>query len=62
MWSLARLGKMHGDLGSIWKNWVKDGVELKCQGVGDDVGHYLPEEAADVIGKAVMTFVDSKID
>ena len=57
MWSLARLGKMHGDVGAIWRDWVKGGVDLEIQGVGDDVGHYLVEEASEVIGKAVLETV-----
>lgn len=58
MWSLARLGKMHGDVESVWKQWVKEGVYLKAQGVGDDVGHYLPEEASEVIGNAILEHVE----
>ncbi|KAI4726677.1 alpha/beta hydrolase [Aureobasidium sp. EXF-10728] len=59
MWSKYRLGKMHGgDLGSIWKEWMQDASLLTAEGVGDDVGHYLPEEASTVIGTAIKGFVD----
>ncbi|KAG9562993.1 alpha/beta hydrolase, partial [Aureobasidium melanogenum] len=59
MWSKARLGKMHGgDLGSIWREWVQDASLLTAEGVGDDVGHYLPEEASTIIGTATKEFVE----
>jgi pimeloyl-ACP methyl ester carboxylesterase len=58
MWSLGKLGKMHGDVESIWKDWVQDASLLTAQGVGDDVGHYLPEEASTVIGSALKGFVE----
>lgn len=58
MWSLAKLGKMHGDLGSIWRNWVKKDVPVKAVGCGEDVGHYLPEEASDFIAATISGFVD----
>lgn len=58
MWSLGRLGKMHGDVAAIWKEWVKEGVYLKAQGVGHGVGHYLPEEASEFVGQAVLEHVE----
>jgi len=58
MWSLGKLGKMHGDVEGIWKQWVKDGVDLRAQGCGEDVGHYLPEEAHEVVGKAIIKLLD----
>lgn len=61
MWSLARLGKMHGDLEPIWKDWVKEGIELKAVACGDGVGHYLPEEATDFIGSNMLDFIRSMI-
>lgn len=56
-WSLAKLGKMHGNLEEIWKDWVGEGTMLDAKGVGNDVGHYLPEEAAGEIGEAIESFV-----
>ncbi|KAH0149806.1 hypothetical protein KCU67_g10922, partial [Aureobasidium melanogenum] len=47
-----------GDLGSIWREWVQDASLLTAEGVGDDVGHYLPEEASAIIGAAIKDFVD----
>lgn len=57
MWSLAKLGQMHGDVEAIWKDWVQESSLLTAQGVGDDVGHYLPEEASQVVGRAIQDFV-----
>ena len=57
MWSLARLGKMHGDVGAIWKDWVKDQAKLKVVGCGNDVGHYLPEEATDIVSEHLVRFI-----
>ena len=58
LWSLARLGKMMGNVGESWKPWVKEGVPLKAIGCGDNVGHYLPEEATDVVYNAIVDFLD----
>lgn len=58
MWSLARLGAMHGDVGQMWQDWVKDGVELCRVGCGDEVGHYLPEESHELVTKSISEFVD----
>jgi hypothetical protein len=58
MWSLARLAKMHSDIGSIWKDWVKDPSLLTAQGVGQDFGHYLPEEASEIVGKAIKDLLE----
>jgi len=57
MWSLARLGSMHGDVGSIWKDWVENEAQLKAIGCGDGVGHYLPEESHNLIGNSILDFV-----
>ena len=59
MWSLAKLGKMHGDLKPIWSEWAQQGVALRAVGCGGDVGHYLPEEASDVVGENVIKFLES---
>lgn len=58
MWSLAKLGKMHGDVGAIWREWVDDGERLEAVGVGEGVGHYLPEEASEFVAGRIADFVD----
>lgn len=62
MWSLGRLGKMHGDVEAIWKQWVDDGVGLTAQGIGNDIGHYLPEEASETVGHAIIRLIDRVSD
>lgn len=57
MWSLARLGKMHGNLEPIWKEWIEDGVDFKAVGCGEGVGHFLPEEATDVVVSNMTEFL-----
>ncbi|THY44367.1 alpha/beta hydrolase [Aureobasidium pullulans] len=58
MWSMRNLGKTHGDVEAIWKQWFKDESLLTAQGVGDDAGHYLPEEANKFVGKAMNDFLN----
>lgn len=56
-WSTAGLGSVHGDVGGIWKDWMKDPSKLHpvpCEG---GVGHYLPEECPDLISSSLSTFV-----
>ncbi|EAA30412.1 alpha/beta-hydrolase [Neurospora crassa] len=38
--------------------WVGDGVELEVVGVEDGRGHFLPEEAYDVVGERVVRFLE----
>lgn len=57
MWSFAKLGQMHGDVGSIWKDWVKEGVPLTGVGCGEGVGHYLPEETSEFIASNISDFM-----
>lgn len=58
LWSVGRLGAMHGDVAAIWKDWVQEGVDLKAQGIGHDVGHYLPEEATEIVFEAITDLVN----
>lgn len=57
MFSREKLGAMH-DVENVWKNWIKPGVEYQGIGIGDGVGHYLPEEACDEVANAIKAFVD----
>ncbi|KAF2148251.1 alpha/beta-hydrolase [Myriangium duriaei CBS 260.36] len=57
-WSRKGLGSMHGDVGEMWKDWVKPGVGLMAISCGDDVGHYLPEEASELISSKIVEFLD----
>ncbi|KAI6864796.1 alpha/beta hydrolase [Hortaea werneckii] len=53
LYSASNLGQMH-NVEALWKNWV-DG-DLKCVALGDDVGHYLPEEAPEQTAKLIADF------
>ncbi|TKX22074.1 alpha/beta hydrolase fold-containing protein 22 [Elsinoe australis] len=58
-WSARNLGAMHsGKVEEIWKPWVKPGVKLTAVPCGDDVGHYLPEEASEKIAGEITKFLD----
>ncbi|KAF4551322.1 Hypothetical protein D9617_14g077800 [Elsinoe fawcettii] len=57
-WSARGLGTMHGDVGEIWKPWIKPGVKLTAAPCGDDVGHYLPEEASEKVAEEIRKFLD----
>ncbi|KAI7695764.1 hypothetical protein KC322_g10017, partial [Hortaea werneckii] len=53
LYSASNLGQMH-NVEALWKNWV-DG-DLKCVALGDEVGHYLPEEAPEQTAKLIADF------
>ncbi|KAK5122125.1 hypothetical protein LTR85_004371 [Meristemomyces frigidus] len=55
IYSASNLGRMH-DVDAEWPKWV-DG-ELKCVGIPDGIGHYIPEEAPDQVAKLIMEWVD----
>lgn len=55
IYSASNLGRMH-DVEYIWKKWA--GAELKCHGIGDGIGHYIPEEAPDQVAKLITEWVD----
>lgn len=57
-WSASGLGSMHGDIAAIWRPWVKPGVNLRGFPCQDGVGHYLPEEASEVVAKEIISFLD----
>jgi pimeloyl-ACP methyl ester carboxylesterase len=48
------IGKRY-DFGSVWDEWVEEGVKVTNHGLGDGVGHFgaeeAPEECGDVLGK-----------
>lgn len=56
MFSKARLGAGI-DVADIWKNWVAEGVDYEGYGVGDGYGHYLPEEAYDIVNPKIEAFI-----
>jgi len=56
MFSKARLGAGL-DVAEIWKNWIADGVDYEGYGVGEGYGHYLPEEAYDIVNPKIEAFI-----
>ncbi|KAI0017876.1 Alpha/Beta hydrolase protein [Xylariomycetidae sp. FL0641] len=55
LYSARNLGAMHGDVEAIWRRYASD---LKVHAIGDDVGHYLPEEAPDEINAHIERFLN----
>ena len=60
MFSKAMLGRRI-DVAEEWKDWVGEGVELEAVGVEDGAGHYLPEEACELVGGKIVEFVAKKV-
>ncbi|KPI39871.1 Fluoroacetate dehalogenase [Cyphellophora attinorum] len=57
VYSKSRFGDTM-DCEAEWREWVADGVDYECVGVGDERGHYLPEEAYEVIDELMTKFVN----
>lgn len=55
IYSASNLGRMH-DVDAVWPNWVEG--ELKCVGVPDGYGHYLPEECPEIVGKLILEWIE----
>lgn len=45
------------DVAEIWKDWVASGVDYQGIAVGNDAGHFLPEEAPQDVSQAIATFI-----
>ncbi|KAK4445911.1 alpha/beta hydrolase [Podospora aff. communis PSN243] len=45
------------DVEKEWRDWVAKGVEYEGVAIGPGVGHYLPEEAHDVVSEKVLEFL-----
>jgi pimeloyl-ACP methyl ester carboxylesterase len=45
------------DCEAEWREFVADGVDYECFGVGDERGHYLPEEAYEIVDELVSKFI-----
>ncbi|OAL22341.1 hypothetical protein AYO22_07385 [Fonsecaea multimorphosa] len=57
IFSEARLGSSV-DVAGVWKDWIADGVDLEGYGVGEGRGHYLPEEAYEIVSPKIATFIN----
>ena len=56
MFSKTRLGSTM-DCEKVWQDWIKEGVQYKGIAVGEERGHYLPEEAFETVHEAVSEFI-----
>jgi pimeloyl-ACP methyl ester carboxylesterase len=45
------------DFGTVWNDWVDDGVEIKKLPLGDGIGHFGAEEAPEQIAKALVEWL-----
>ncbi|TLD30725.1 hypothetical protein PspLS_03075 [Pyricularia sp. CBS 133598] len=57
MFSAEKLGARL-DVAEIWKDWIAEGVDYTPVAVGDGYGHYLPEEASDVVTQKINEFLE----
>ena len=55
MWSQGKLGARL-DIEGLWKKWVAEESLLTANGIGDDYGHYLPEECPDIVAQNILSF------
>jgi pimeloyl-ACP methyl ester carboxylesterase len=60
MFSQARLGARI-DVANEWKTWIADGVPYEPAPIGHGFGHYLPEEAHDIVSEQILLFLDKHI-
>jgi pimeloyl-ACP methyl ester carboxylesterase len=59
MFSKARLGA-RTDVEQKWRDWVGQGVEYEGVGVGEGYGHYLPEEAHDIVVPKIEEYLKKR--
>ncbi|KAK3312639.1 alpha/beta hydrolase [Apodospora peruviana] len=45
----------------VWKDWVQEGTELSVVLVGEGVGHFLPEEAHDIVLEKMVEFLGKDV-
>ncbi|KAI0869128.1 Alpha/Beta hydrolase protein [Hypoxylon argillaceum] len=51
------LGRMHGDVEAIWKQWTSPGVKLAVHAMPSGVGHHLAEEAPQETNRHILDFL-----
>lgn len=56
MFSKANLGARI-DVPAIWADWIARGIDHEIVGVGEGYGHYLPEEAYDIVIPKIEAFL-----
>ncbi|KAM7187806.1 alpha/beta hydrolase [Rhypophila sp. PSN 637] len=56
MYSAMGIGSK-SDVPGAWKEWVAEGTVLEAVAVEDGYGHYLPEEAYDIVSEKMLEFL-----
>lgn len=56
MFSKAKLGARI-DVAEEWKDWIAEGTPLEPVPIGNGYGHYLPEEAHDLVSEHIKSFI-----
>ena len=57
IFSEKSLGAMH-DVPATWKKWFTEGTKYQIEGIGNDVGHYVCEEAPEESAKMLVDFIE----
>lgn len=55
LYSASNLGSVH-DMSEIWNRWSDK--EVETIGVGDGIGHFLPEEAPEETAKYILQWIE----
>ena len=58
VYSQGYLGSRY-DVKKVWEEWVGEGVKLETKGLGNGIGHFLPEEAPKEIIDVIKGWVES---
>jgi pimeloyl-ACP methyl ester carboxylesterase len=45
------------DAAAVWKDWVKDRTSYSSIAVGDGIGHFIPEEAPELVSMKILDFL-----
>ena len=60
VYSKEYLGSRY-DVEKVWKEWVSDEGLLRTRGIGNGVGHFIPEEDPDAVTEAVLEWVNKAL-
>ncbi|KAM7210228.1 alpha/beta hydrolase [Rhypophila decipiens] len=60
MYSAIGIGSK-SDVAATWKMWVAEGTVLEAVAVEDGYGHYLPEEAYDIVSDKMLEFLGKHV-
>lgn len=47
------------DVAAEWEEWIAEGTPLEPVAVGEGYGHYLPEEAHEIVAENILSFLKS---